>query len=482
MREIRESVGCYAAGFDAALVSGADAQVILADAIAAENMLATITSMAAARVAECGSWQREGEKSPAHQLARRSGIPLGRAREALATAGRLKDQPELDGAVRRGELSPAQAAPISAAAKANPKAEKRLVGLAKKASLKELDDECARTRAAALPDEQARQAEIHRSRYLRKRRSADGAGEVVYRSTIEETEEIFSVVRGFANRLFSKARAEGRREPCEAYLADGLLYATRAGARAGAAVAPDPGPFDEAGAGESASGTAAPGAEPAAGEGALPGLAAGVPDPLDLGGPAVPPKVIVRVDVDTLLRGYPIDGEVCEIAGAGPISVAAVHELIARGGFLATVITQGEKVTGVVHQGRQVTAAQRTALEWLHPTCSVEGCAATVGREIDHRLAWAATKVTVLELLEWPCDHHHDLKTYKGWDFVEGVGKRPMVRPRTPGTRRTPPGHRRKRRRGEARPGNECALPARPGDGAGEWSRIAGGPNRRPDL
>ena len=172
--------------------------------------------------------------------------------------------------------------------------------------------------------------------------------------------------------------------------------------------------------------------DPGAGDASIPGLAPAVPDPLDLGGPAVPAKIIVRVDFDTLVRGYALDGEVCEIAGAGPISVAAVHELVARGGFLATVITKAEKVTGVVHQGRQVSAFQRSAMEWLHPTCSVEGCDVTVGREIDHRLPWATTKVTVLELLEWPCDHHHDLKTYKGWDFVDGVGKRPLVPPEDP--------------------------------------------------
>ena len=473
MREIRESVGRYAAGFDPALVSGADAEVILADAIAAENMLAAIRSMAGARVAECASWKREGDRSAAHQLARKAGIPLGRAQEALSTAERLSQQPELDGALRRGELSPSQAAPISSAVKANPGAEKRLVGLAKRSSLKELDDECSRTKAAALPDEQARQKEIHRRRFLCKRRTADGAGELVYRSTLEETEEIFSVARGFANRLFHKARVDKRDEPTEAYLADGLLFATRAGAQAAAKVQPDPGPFAE-GAGEAPT-TSEPDAEgpepllgqsshttcgPVAAEGGagadwgdsehdhhrpaasdvpenaadapLSLLASAVPDPLDLGGPAVPYKILVRVDFPALLRGYPVEGEVCEIAGSGPVSTQAVKDLVARGGYLATVLTEGEKVTGVVNHGRQVTAAQRTALEWLHPTCSVEGCAVTARREIDHRLPWADTHYTVLELLEWPCDHHHDLKTYKGWDFVEGVGKRPLVPPEDP--------------------------------------------------
>ena len=429
MRAIRESVGRYAAGFDAAVVSGSDAEVILADAIAAKNMLSAVEAIAAARVAECGSWQRDGDRSAAHQLARKCGVALGQAQEALSTAGRLSCQPTLDGALRRGELSAAQAAPISSAAEANPGAEQRLVGLAARSSLKELDDECARTKAAALPDEQARQRQIHRTRSLRKRRTAGGAGELVYRSTLEETEEIFSMARGFANRLFHKARLEGRPQPNDAYMADGLLFATRAGAQAASKVQADPGPFDE---GEVPASCAGEASSPAGDPAALPGLAPAVPDPLELGGPAVPCKILVRVDFPALLRGYPVDGEVCEIAGSGPVSTQAVRDLVARGGYLATVLTEGEKVTGVVNHGRQVTAAQRTALEWLHPTCSVEGCAVVVGREIDHRLAWADTRVTVLELLEWPCAHHHDLKTYRDWDFVEGVGKRPLVPPEDP--------------------------------------------------
>jgi hypothetical protein len=30
------------------------------------------------------------------------------------------------------------------------------------------------------------------------------------------------------------------------------------------------------------------------------------------------------------------------------------------------------------------------------------------------------------------CGHHHDLKTYKNWQFVAGRGRRPMVPPDHP--------------------------------------------------
>jgi len=67
MREVREAVGRYAAGFDPALVTAADAQRIVDDAVAAENMLATIKALAARRVSETDLWRKEGDASPARR-------------------------------------------------------------------------------------------------------------------------------------------------------------------------------------------------------------------------------------------------------------------------------------------------------------------------------------------------------------------------------------------------------------------------------
>ena len=36
----------------------------------------------------------------------------------------------------------------------------------------------------------------------------------------------------------------------------------------------------------------------------------------------------MRVDLGVLLRGYAIEGEVCEIAGFGPVAVSAVRDMI----------------------------------------------------------------------------------------------------------------------------------------------------------
>src|SRR5947208_1232699 len=104
-------------------------------------------------------------------------------------------------------------------------------------------------------------------------------------------------------RLFTAARTEGRPEPTEAYAFDALLAL-------------------------------------AGGEEAAPRRSAST-------------KVLVRVDFEALLRGHPTDGEVCEIAGFGPVPVSVVEDLLAQGDtFLAAVLTRGQRITGVAHLGR----------------------------------------------------------------------------------------------------------------------------------
>jgi len=410
MHEVREVVGRYAGGFDAAVVSTADAQRIVVDATAAANMLATVVALAAKRVADTEGWRSCGDASAAHHLARTSGSSVARAKAVLDTAGRLGALPALEAAARGGELSPAQVAPIADAASKAPGAEARLVASAKAVSLGELFDACARTKAAAEPDDGARHRAIHAGRFLRRRRTTDGAGELQYRSSLEEVAEIFAVVQGWSQRRFAAARAAGTRAAGEVYLADGLLDAVRASCAPMSSHRTDRvvvsgetagGGGSAAGADRSASrsGSSGAGARPAGATGAgangagangaaaggagvsgetpggsrsggyptdagaatavmdrrgvgdLPSLFAHEPfpdvpavgTPHDTGPPKPPSpaKVIVRIDWDALVRGWPVDGEVCEINGLGPVAVSAVREMIASGdAFLAAVVTR----------------------------------------------------------------------------------------------------------------------------------------------
>src|SRR5439155_25916052 len=98
------------------------------------------------------------------------------------------------------------------------------------------------------------------------------------------------------------------------------------------------------------------------------GAAGGVADPKHRHADA---KVLVRVDFDALLGGYPIDGETCELVGYGPVAVSAVKDMIDSGNpFLVAIATKGVDVVGVAHLGRKFTAAQVSALQWRDPTCA----------------------------------------------------------------------------------------------------------------
>ncbi len=389
--DVRAALSRYVAVFDAATLSGSQAESVVEAATAIERMAAVVKAKAAARAAETRSWKRAGERSAASHLARRTAGTVAQAADALATARRLENLPTLDAAARLGELSAAQTAAIADAAAADPSAEARLVSVAKQASLAELRAECARTKAAACEDLEARRRRMHERRSVRHWTDGDGAWHLHMRHNPEVGAQLMAALAPGRDRLFEWGQADGRREPLEAYAADALVEAVCGKAD-----------------GEGETDKAPPAARPSV-------------------------KVIVRVDLPALLRGYPVEGDTCEIAGFGPVAVSAIRDLVDTADpFLAAVVTDGEAVVGVAHLGRRPRAVQQTALQWLYPTCAAEGCSTTAWLEIDHRVDWARSRLTVFDLLDRLCAHHHDLKSREGWALVEGRGKRAFVPPHDP--------------------------------------------------
>jgi hypothetical protein len=139
---------------------------------------------------------------------------------------------------------------------------------------------------------------------------------------------------------------------------------------------------------------------------------------------------LLRIDFTALQRGWTEGDEVCEIAGIGPIPVNRARELLSDS-VIKLIATKGEQVANVTHYRRKPNTAQRMALLWSQPTCSVAGCDHSIV-QIDHRDDWHKTHRTRLEDLDPLCPHHHRLKTYHGWALVEGTGKRAMVPPDDP--------------------------------------------------
>ncbi|MBK5224332.1 MAG: hypothetical protein JJE52_15945 [Acidimicrobiia bacterium] len=433
VRDLRESLAVCIDSARASSMTAADAVVVVAEAARIENAAVVLKALAARRLAETGAWRNSGDRSPAHYLARVSGTSVGAARTVLDTCSRLDHLPATAAAARCGELSMRQAAAISDAALVDRAAEGRLLRMAKSGSLSELEEECARVKAAACPDDEAeRHRRARAERGCHTSRRADRSAQILYRSSADEVAEIWSVIRSFTERRFAAARGAGVRDTHDNYCADGMLDMARtAAARTNNGTSASPGP-DPA--------PATPGrqprlplddtAEPARSNDPGP---APTPTPTPAGPTPLPAKVIVRIDWDALMRGYPTTGETCEIAGLGPVPVSAIRHLLdTNDPFIAVVLTKGTDVVTVAHHGRKPTAHQRTALEWMTPRCRAQGCNRTIGLQVDHEIPWAQSKITLLAHLDWLCTHHHDLKSHKGWSLTPGNGTRPLVPPDDP--------------------------------------------------
>jgi len=325
----------------------------------------------------------------------------------LETSKRVRKLPATEKALRSGRLSGAKAEAIAAAAEVAPEAEQALLDGAEDAPLAEIKERCLRARAR---DRDAAHARIRKARSLKEFTDAEGGWNVVVRGPVEAGAAFRAAHRPIVDELFNAARAEGRREPYEAYAFDAFIELARRAAN-------DTSATDEA--------PVEPDAEPA------PAKAKATPAGY-LG--------IIRIDHAALRRGWVEGDEVCEIVGLGPIPVSVGRDLLGDA-ILKLVITKGVDVANVTHLGRSATVAQQVALWLKSAACTVLGCTRTQRLQNDHRYEWAKTKRTRLDELDPLCKHHHDLKTRNNWALIEGEGPRPMVRPDDPRhpTYRPPP-------------------------------------------
>ena len=348
-----------------------------------ERLAASAKTMLATRVEDAGDWKRSGARSAAEHLARLGGTTVVEARRALDTSKQVAELPAVLGALQSGALSRTQADAIAAAASADPGAEQRLLEVAQRTNVTELREECLKTRAAADPDPEATYRRIDAHRRVGTHTDAEGGWNLGARGTADKGAKFEAFLKPKVDAMFAQARAEGRREPREAYVFDALM----------ALADGDP-----------------PVAEPTK---AKPGFLA-----------------LLHAPIEALIRGRLEGEETCALPGYGPIPVRVARELLGES-ILKLVITKGVDVINVVHLGRGPTAAQRIALLWTQPKCSNEACSA-MSVEIDHNPPWAETHRTQLGQLDPLCEHDHDKKTNGGWSLVEGNGRRAFVSPGDP--------------------------------------------------
>jgi len=423
-----DSVASLVEGFDPALTGARDAVELVAEFSRLEHLASAGVALAARRVAQTDLWRRGGHRSAAHWLDHVTGMGVGDAVRLLQTAEVVETAPETFEALRSGVVSAREAKAIGAAEAADPGAGRRLLDSAPGRSTKETENDAARVVAAAAKESEAERAERHRAaRRVSHGVDPDGMGWGNWRLPIAEHTRIVAQLEGERSRVFDEARAADEREPVGAYAADAFCRifdraarhadAARGGAPA-ASSAPRPSDAQSVGVAD----------EPITGAGhdSAPGQAGEVVEDWSF------VKTIVRVDLTALDRGAVAPGEVCEIAGQGPIPVADVWRMIDGDAFIAAVTTKGTEIDEVIHLGRQPTVLQKTALEWFSAgECSIEGCTNPARIEIDHVDDWAHTNVTRLPDLASPCGHHHDLKTHHGYTYGPRLptGKRRLIPP-----------------------------------------------------
>ena len=399
-----------------------------------ERLAAAGKALAARRVADSGVWRSAGDHSAADWLAKRTGGTISDARAAIATAENVEHAPATDHALRAGALSAKQAEAVAAAARLDPAAETRLLDLANCQSLQKLRDEAARVRAAADPDPNARHDRIRRDRFWKRWTDPDGARRGSYSLTPEAAAVLEAAAQPFIDTHIDTARRTGDHEPFDAYAADGLVDMAASTMNPTAAPVPAPATTETPE-------PDGPGVTPAPGASDARPSEPPAPDAADADAPPARPtpppeaatskparggrgrkrlrnrrELIAIVNVESLRRGSVAPGEVCEIAGTGPVSLHAIRELFADA-LVRVVIRDGVDIRTVVHAGRLANALQETAiLVRDNGRCRRPRCDLPIS-EIDHTAGYTNTRQTTLDDLVGLCGHCHDLKTRHGHTY-----------------------------------------------------------------
>ncbi len=374
---ILEDLESFVGSLEPEAYSPRDVPVLLGHVVRAEKLCAAARLLLARRAALLRSEERHGAVSSARWLAGQSGEGIGVVRRDLEIASRLSSQPELEQALRSGDISPSQASVLLPALEADPDAASELLEAATRDQLKALRERCQSVVASRRTEEEAsaREARLREQRHLRFGTTFEGAITIRGELAPVEGAVVRNALEAMSREMFAQARREGRRESHEAYLADGLV--------------------------------------------SLCGSRSGPVGSTHQGSPRA--EIVLHVSAEALRRGELEPGEYCEIAGVGPVSLSTVEYLFGKS-LAKVIIERGVDVASVTHAGRWIPTHIDSALSSRDRVCAVPGCDIAFGLERDHIVPIEDGGQTELSNLVRLCHRHHFLKTHRYWRLLGGPG------------------------------------------------------------
>ena len=369
------------------VVAGKDAAALVGIADEIRRAGDSLRTVAVGQVERTNSWKGEGAKSITEWLSIETDCPQYEAQSVVLLANQLQHLPVTQAALRNGTLSNAQAVEVARGAIVAPNTETQLLNLAQHATVRDLRDATSRVVAGAT-DEAERHRQVHKSRYFKSWTDLDGSFNVRGRMTAANGALVMAALKPIQDEIFKAARKSGEHERPEAYAADALMVLCEKASSKHSS--------------ESGTKTTRPNA-----------------------------VINIRIDIDALKRGHTEHGEVCEIAGVGPIPVATATEYLGEA-FLKLLVVDGVDIKTVAHMGRHIPAPLRTAVEERDRVCQVPTCDMSIGLEIDHIKPFCEGGPASLENLVRLCKRHHLQKTHDGYRLIKIEGSEPKWAWRSP--------------------------------------------------
>ena len=376
LNQLTTELQTYISSIDVDCVDAGGARALVEIAERVRRAGDSLRTVAVGQVERTNAWKGEGAKSISEWLSTETDCAHYEAQSVVLLANQLQHLPVTTAALLSGDLSGTQAVEVARGAIVAPNTETQLINLSRHATVRDLRDATSRVVAAAT-DEAERHRQVHKSRFLKSWTDLDGSFNLKARMTVANGALVMAALKPLQDEIFKAARKSGNHERPEAYAADALMALCEKANHA----AP------------SAGANTAKRARPSA-------------------------VMNIRVDIAALKRGHTEHGEVCEIAGVGPIPVASATEYLGDA-FLKLLVVDGVDIKTVAHMGRHIPAQLRTAVEERDRVCQVRTCDMSLGLEIDHIVPFAEGGAASLENLVRLCKRHHLQKTHDGFRLVK---------------------------------------------------------------